>query len=454
LFIQFKLFNFFIHKFIQALNYDCYLSANVGKYFINNEVLIMTTSNNTVDLNAQGWYLDSSPTPLLGTWNNQSNEVIVNTNDPTAVQVKSNDTVNTGKGKDVISGTATNNTAQDVYGVLIAGILNANGGNDSITGNATGTQVVNGILVTGILNTGTGNDNITGIAYGSNQIENLNDFHIFGIHNNQSQINLGSGNNQLTGVATSTDAGNTASELTSNGQNIWSFGIGNETNIDSNGNPIGNGSSSITAGDGNNLIEGDSTSKGTLAVQVVNGTQVVFGAVGIHQLYTTHDSITVGNGNNRILGNATTIVSPNSPVTIDSNNLEGNAYGIQNLTSTIKTGNGNKEITGNASVTMSNFVNSGNILFGESIGIHNTPGGSIVTGSGNDKITGNDSVTVTADALNEITNDGGNTPGDWSFGIWNAGGTIDAGGGNNQITGNANLVATGKSNPKDAGGRT
>jgi len=63
----------------------------------------MTTSNNTVDLNAQGWYLDSSPTPLLGTWNNQSNEVIVNTNDPTAVQVKSNDTVNTGKGKESIS---------------------------------------------------------------------------------------------------------------------------------------------------------------------------------------------------------------------------------------------------------------------------------------------------------------------------------------------------------------
>ena len=411
----------------------------------------MTTSNNTVDLNAQGWYLDSSPTPLLGTWNNQSNEVIVNTNDPTAVQVKSNDTVNTGKGKDVISGTATNNTAQDVYGVLIAGTLNASGGNDSITGNATGTQVVNGILVTGILNTGTGKDNITGIAYGSNQ---LNSNQVFGICD-LNQINLGTGNNQLNANAYANDIGNTNAEVLKNGgkQDIWSYGLG-----DSYGNLIGDGSSWITAGDGNNLIEGTGFTNGILPVTSdVNGVSPTYVSVGIQlSTYKPH-SITVGNGNNKIIGNANDQVSPisSTPLSVQYSNFQIFDFGISiSHGDSIQTGNGNNEITGNAKVEMSNFDNSGpNSSFEDGasgIGIGDFSSnpqkllGSIKLGSGNTTITGN------ANVLSQVKGDS-STGGSESIGIEMRYGTINAGDGFNQITGNANLSDTGGVNLSGGG---
>jgi hypothetical protein len=274
------------------------------------------TYSDTIVLNSTGWFLETNPLTILGTWTNNGDIVTADTFDDIAIRVNSgitvstlggndnisgtsstnssvslnsivlNDgTINTGIGDDIIAGTDTSFFGISGYGIFNNGIIETEVGNDTITGNATvgiynnfnstinagagndtitGIGAITGILNFGIINTGAGNDTITGVGGSASGIFNNSMINtgagddtingiLFGIYNDGS-INTGAGNDTITGTNTITSGiSNYGTIETGNGDDIVDALTGGFTGT---GNTLLGNGADILKGFGSGLFDG------------------------------------------------------------------------------------------------------------------------------------------------------------------------------------------------------
>ncbi len=178
------------------------------------------------------------------------------------IVVNLNGVIDTRGGNDSVSGTATGDSST---GIIDGGDIALGSGNDSITG----TGSFGGILVAGVLDGGSGNDLVTGIANSIGFTHNA-----YGIQTADGYLTGGSGDDFIRGEARGVMSGNVSVGIS--GSANLDGGDGNDLitgiGINENGRGIGilnyvdlvgnRGDGSVSGGDGSDIIIGYGTRVG------------------------------------------------------------------------------------------------------------------------------------------------------------------------------------------------